>query len=178
MLAVNEPTPRRTRANASSLRAIAERMAAAAGAAGLTNAALQKESGRDGSDVASMLARLTHDGKLFAGKVQGHPKRWFTSAELALAWVGSTKRKNPGPERRQMFVINKPAAPAPVVLKPNGRSGDPIITARTKITRDTRQWPTARWQLRQEAPDERWPRFAASRPGINPETGRAWGDPA
>ncbi len=169
-----ETQPCSTRVNASPLREVAERMAAEAGAVGLTNAALQKESCRDGSQVASMLARLTTAGKLFAGKVQGHPKRWFISADLALAWVCSTKRRTPGPERRQMLVINKPALPAPVALSQSSRSGEPIITERTKITRDQRLWPTARWQMRQEAPDERWPRFAASRPGINPDTGKPW----
>lgn len=53
-------------------------------------------------------------------------------------------------------------------------AGEPVITADTKITRDTQQRPTARWQMRQEAPDERWPSFAAVRPGIDPATGKAW----
>lgn len=33
---------------------------------------------------------------------------------------------------------------------------------------------TARYQYRIEAPDERWPSFAKSKPGVDPATGAAW----
>lgn len=74
-------------------------------------------------------------------------------------------------------VADYEAGNAPVKLSGAGKGrlqGDPIITSKTRITRDTTVYPTARWQMRQEAPDERWPSFSAARPGIDPATGQAW----
>lgn len=74
-----------------------------------------------------------------------------------------------------LVVCTKPTTTPPKIdgskLSPQG---EPIVTADTKITRDVRQWPTARYQMRQEAPDERWPSFAAAPLGVDPDTGREW----
>lgn len=102
------------------------------------------------------------------------------SVEIHVAKVAGSK-KAPAPMGARTPHKPKPAAGQALTITPPKiddtrlrPAGEPVITADTKITRDTQQRPTARWQMRQEAPDERWPSFAAARPGIDPATGKAW----
>jgi len=54
-------------------------------------------------------------------------------------------------------------------------SGEPIITADTRVTLDTADRPTARWQMLRLPADPRYPSFSSAPLGVDPDTGRAWG---
>ena len=54
-------------------------------------------------------------------------------------------------------------------------TGEPIKTEKTVETRDTTVRPTAQWQRLELQPDPRYPSFSSMRPGVNPDTGKAWG---
>jgi len=82
------------------------------------------------------------------------------------------RRKAPG--RPGVELLSRVGTASPRAPEPQPAS-EPIITAQTKITVDNIKRPTARWQARQEAPDERWPSFASAPLGVNPDTGKAWG---
>jgi hypothetical protein len=84
-----------------------------------------------------------------------------------------TKRVQPGRPGADMLVRHGTASPPPPSMPK--ATAEPIFTDKTVRTIDDKKRPTARWQLQQEAPDERWPSFAAARPGIDPSTGAAWG---
>lgn len=166
--------PGRTRAKVCQTRATALRLAIERRYLGITNNLVQHEAKCDSNRAGTVLAKMTREGQLHGARVDGYAKHWFITAEVAQTWLQATKPLlKQAPAVRQPML--KPAGmPAPVTLSKAPRDGEPIVTERTKITRDQRQWPTARWQLLPEAPDERWPSFAASRPGINPDTGKAW----
>lgn len=84
--------------------------------------------------------------------------------------LGARTPKKPKPLAHQNVTFSPPVIDD-TKLRP---AGDAVITPATKITLDTTQRPTARWQMRQEAPDERWPSFSSVRPGVDPATGKAW----
>ena len=77
----------------------------------------------------------------------------------------------PEPKPHQVLTISQPKV-ADTFKRP---AGEPIITSQTVQTRDTTTRPTAAWQLQQLPEDPRYPSFASARPGVNPETGQAWG---
>lgn len=54
-------------------------------------------------------------------------------------------------------------------------TGEPIKNEKTVETRDTTVRPTAQWQRLELQPDPRYPSFSSMRPGVNPDTGKAWG---
>lgn len=112
--------------------------------------------------VAALSAAEVRSVEIHAAKVAG--------AKKAPAPMGARTPHKPKPAPHQNVTFSPPKIDD-TRLRP---AGEPVITADTKITRDTQQRPTARWQMRQEAPDERWPSFAAVRPGIDPATGKAW----
>lgn len=51
----------------------------------------------------------------------------------------------------------------------------PVDFSRARWTRDTKDRPNARWQALELAPDPRYPSFASAPPGVDPDTGKAWG---
>lgn len=172
----NEIMPRPPRASRCPIRAAAERLAAERRYLGITNAELQQETARTSVAVGTVLSKMTREGKLHAGKVDGHLTRWFITAEVAQQYMAATAPKpKPTPTAAQQLVIKPPGLPAPVTLAPQPRVGEPIHTERTRYTRDTTQRPNSRLEAAPDLPDDpRWPRFAACRPGINPDTGKAW----
>lgn len=94
------------------------------------------------------------------------------AAKAAAEKKPTVRRKpagRPGVELLSRGGTASPRAPEP---QP---AAEPIITAQTKITVDNTKRPTARWQARQEAPDERWTSFASAPLGVNPDTGKPWG---
>jgi len=121
------------------------------------------------------------DGELNAlakhGRIQKHGSR----ASVRWSAPGVSLTSGPVPRAKRAPVAGKPGAEqlvkggtsSPARAEPKA-AREPIFNADTIYTLDTKQRPTARWQMRQEAPDERWPSFAASRPGIDPATGKAW----
>ena len=115
----------------------------------------------------------------------GRSVRYFTDAAAADAWRDDLDKVplrpvKPAPVKKPQRLpqVEIRACQPVVTLRPAASGaravGDAIITDKTKFTIDTTQRPTARWQLIQEAPDERWPSYAAGKPGTDPETGRAW----
>lgn len=82
--------------------------------------------------------------------------------------------KKPKPLPHQALTVFPPKPP-PEEAKPRGEA---IRTEKTVETRDTTVRPTAKWQMQQLPPDPRYPSFASMRPGVNPDTGKAWGERA
>lgn len=70
----------------------------------------------------------------------------------------------------QALTITPPKPPADDA-RPRGEA---ITTDKTVETRDTTVRPTAKWQTQQLPPDPRYPSFSSMRPGMNPDTGKAW----
>lgn len=99
--------------------------------------------------------------KIHAAKVAGSKK--------APAPMGARTPHKPKPAAGQALTITPPKPPEPVKPK-----GEPIRTEKTVETRDTTVRPTAKWQMQQLPPDPRFPSFASMRPGVNPDTGKAW----
>jgi hypothetical protein len=103
--------------------------------------------------------------RIHADKVRG--------AKAAPPPLGArTKRVQPGKPGADMLVKGGTVSPPPPPM-PKAAAA-PIFTDKTIRTIDDKKRPTARWQMQQEAPDERWPSFAAAKPGIDPATGKAW----
>ena len=80
-------------------------------------------------------------------------------------------KARPEPQPHQMLTISQPKA-ADTIKRPTGEA---IITSQTVQIRDTTARPTAAWQLQALPEDPRYPSFSSMRPGVNPETGQAWG---
>ena len=79
--------------------------------------------------------------------------------------------------RANKVIPAKPGVPANVhIPKPSRQAWADRVsdTSGAKLTVCPSPQFSARWQYRMEAPDERWPSFAQSKPGIDPATGRAW----
>lgn len=57
---------------------------------------------------------------------------------------------------------------------PTKPRGEAITTEKTVEIRDTKVRPTAQWQRLELQPDPRYPSFSSMRPGVNPDTGKAW----
>ena len=171
-----DTTPSQPRAKVCAIRVAAMRMAAERGKQGITNALVCAATLRGTVAVGSILAKLTREGALFGVTIPGHMRHWFVSQAMASAWAAATAPLTKPKPAHQQLARKRPALPAPVRLSPAARLGQPIITEHTRYTVDARAWPTARWQLQQVAPDKRWPSFAATRPGIDPDTCCPWSD--
>lgn len=114
---------------------------------------------------AALSADEIRSARIHAAKVRG--------AKASPPPLGArTKRVQPGKPGVEMLkkggTVSPPAPPMP---QP---AAEPIFTDKTIRTIDDKRRPTARWQMRQEAPDERWPSFAAVPPGVDPVTGKPW----
>lgn len=83
-------------------------------------------------------------------------------------------------ERAAAKVTPTPKPNAGVVLQDHGRlqmRGQAIETEATRRTIDSTNRPNNRIEAAPSLPpDPRWPSFAALRPGIDPATGKPWGD--
>jgi hypothetical protein len=137
-------------------------------------------------------AILTQAGHLTGVKKPGiRAMHYFSSPASAQAWANDTAATvapsaapAPKPPAVKMKRV-KPGRPGVELLKKGGTvsppappmpkaTAEPIFTDKTIRTIDDKRRPTARWQMQQEAPDERWPSFAAVPPGVDPATGKAW----
>jgi len=150
---------------------------------GITGVAIAEALGISASVACTHLGILRADGLAHKrayspGCRMGRIVRWFRDPAVGDAWraalVESSAQARAGIVGAKLVVKQAPAVDAPVSLGKGGLKGEPIITEQTKITRDERKWPTARWQMREDAPDPRWPSFSSTPLGINPQTGRAW----
>lgn len=184
----------RNKARVDKARLAVERLIADHPTTGITNRMLQREAPCDSNHAGTVLSKMTHQGVIHGAHVQGHPKHWFGSAEAAQAWIAATpgivkpepvlrppmlkragQAKSFRPAAAHCEPTLKPAGmPAPVTLGKAPRGGEPLVPEGLQVQYCYSPKATARWQLLPEAPDERWPAFAASRPGINPDTGKAW----
>lgn len=125
-------------------------------------------------DSWSRLQKMALRGEVFAGTKPGVIKRYFATAEARDAWLASGRGEfRPEPEQRQGLTVARNRKPAQKRV-----IGGAITTDRTVWTIDDTPRPTAAWQVLELAPDPRWPSFAATRPGVNPDTGKAWGSRA
>lgn len=151
---------------------------------------------------APVLPTTEARGHIFKAAREGCRMHWFATKDAAAAWealgpvVAPPKQpKVKPPKAAKTATTPRPAAvkaaPVPRQAVPTAKqnisftagsskvaeriSGEAIITEKTIRAIDDKQRPTARWQMRQEAPDERWPSFASARPGVDPMTGKAWG---
>lgn len=167
-----------------------KRVIASAGAAeGATVSSVMSLLGLRDAQAHRYCAILTQAGYLTGVKKPGvRAMRFFSSPAGAKAWAESEGiEATPGPARAagapakrvkqgrpgaDMLVRHGTASPPPPPMPK--AAAEPIFNDKTIRTIDDKQRPTARWQMQQEAPDERWPSFAAARPGIDPTTGAAW----
>lgn len=98
------------------------------------------------------------------------------SVEIHAAKVVGLKKAPPPMGKR----THKPAPHQNVTFSPpkppdDARpKGEAITTEKTVETRDTTVRPTAKWQTQDLPPDPRYPSFSSMRPGMNPDTGKAW----
>lgn len=106
---------------------------------------------------------------------------FFARPADALAWSQAAVPAPPAPEPPKPPHKPVPTAkqnitfsgPKPAEqLKPKG---EPVITSDTRVTLDTTKRPNYRHEALQLEPDPRYPSFASMRPGVNPDTGKAWG---
>lgn len=82
-----------------------------------------------------------------------------------------TKRKPPTPTAKQNVTFFPPQMEA---SRPPPQ-GQPVVTEATRRTIDEIKRPNSRIEAAPALPaDPRWPSFAATPPGVNPETGGAW----
>lgn len=126
------------------------------------------------------LARMVKAGQLVAVRV-GRDMAYFETDAAAKAWLAA----GGGRESMPRYIKAQAAAPKPQHLRVQpGKPGHQLVTpprpsvpagvtihrpapvvevdaSGAKITRDLARWPTARWQMRQDAPDERWPLFVS-----------------
>jgi hypothetical protein len=172
---------------------------AAGAAGGVTVGGVIELLGLRDAQAHRYCAVLTQAGHLTGVKKPGiRAMHFFSSPEAARAWADDagaavapaapaavrtakaaplplairTKRVKPGRPGADMLVKGGTVSPpAPGMPKP---ARDPIFTDKTVHTIDDKKRPTARWQMRQEAPDERWPSFASAPLGTNPDTGKVW----
>lgn len=122
------------------------------------------------SDAWSRLQKLAKRGEIFDGTKPGVLKRYFATAKQRDAWLKSSHGDRiDGPEHRQGLTVARKRSHGPIRV-----SGDVQITAQTKVTLDTKDRPTAAWQVLELAPDPRWPSFSSVPFGVNPDTGKAW----
>lgn len=135
---------------------------------GMTNKDAQVALGDDTITVTcGRVGQLVARG--IAYKVRRGTEVWhyFTTQAAADAWLdrvgGRDYQARTEPNRRQNITIKRGQA-----LAPRAAAG-PV-----RETIDTTWRPTARWQMLTLAPDPRWPAFASARPGVNPDTGKAW----
>lgn len=140
---------------------------AKSGADGMSIAEIAEAFGHPVQATRVMVHKLTARGLIYVARKFGgnEPGRYFGTEAQAIAWRGV--REVPVKIKARSF------RDAPVTITDSGLQGDPI-TVTAKITRDTEQRPTARWQVLELAPDPRWPSFSAHKPGVNPDTGKAW----
>lgn len=111
--------------------------------------------------VATLTPAEVRSVEIHVAKVAGSKK--------APAPMGARTPHKPKPAAGQALTITPPKPPEPVKPK-----GEPIRTEKTVETRDTTVRPTAKWQMQQLPPDPRYPSFSSMRPGVNPDTGKAW----
>lgn len=91
-------------------------------------------------------------------------------SKKAPAPMGARTPHKPKPSAGQALTITPPRIDD-TLMRPKG---EPVITSKTRVTLDTAERPTAKWQTQQLPPDPRYPSFASMRPGVNPDTGKAW----
>lgn len=138
--------------------------------------------GRSRSTAYTHVQRLEINGVIYPATHPGnaHVMRWFASPAAAAEWT-ERQRGKPAPVIRakvgkqgaELVAKNHGTVSPAATAKPALR-GEAVIPDNVRITRDTTNRPTARWQMQQEAPDERWPSFASTPLGVNPDTGKAW----
>ena len=143
------------------------------------------------ADVSARMGDASNTSRLRNLGSRGHifpaPRRdlkethWFDTAERAKEWQAmARKRSAPDLTAKVVTKAERPVVREQPVVSIKSRAvgahapGEPIVTPKTRITIDSTRRPTARWQMLQEAPDERWPSFAATPLGVNPDTGRPW----
>lgn len=135
-------------------------------------------------------------GHVFKADRPGFTTHWFLTPDAAAAWVAlgarpKAPRRRPGRPKKTETVKRAPAVrakpgkkqqmqvkahPAPVLLRPDRRVYEPEFTERTVYIIDTVKRANNRIEAAPALPaDPRWPSFAATRPGVNPETRKAWG---
>lgn len=90
-------------------------------------------------------------------------------SKKAPAPMGARTPHKPRPAPHQNVTFSPPKPPDEA--RPRGEA---IKTEKTIETRDTTVRPTAKWQTQQLPPDPRYPSFSSMRPGVNPDTGKAW----
>lgn len=112
--------------------------------------------------VATLTPAEVRSVKIHAAKVAGSKK--------APAPMGARTPHKPKPAAGQALTITLPKPPADTA-KPKGEAK---TDENTVYTLDKKQRPTARWQELELPPDPRFPSFASMRPGVNPDTGKAW----
>ncbi len=112
--------------------------------------------------VAALSADEVRGIQIHAAKVAGSKK--------APAPMGARTPHKPVPTAKQNVSFSAPKPP-PEQTKPKGEA---IRTEKTRETLDTTVRPTAKWQMQQLPPDPRYPSFSSMRPGVNPDTGKAW----
>lgn len=118
------------------------------------------------SHLTSMSGRT-----LWRGKVQGQVIRWFPREDEARAW--EQKAREAAKAARYAAIPPRPAKAAPVTLAqrqaPAFTQGDAVIPEGVRITRVPA--PLGRFEV---AVSEMNGGFSASRPGVNPMTGKGW----
>ena len=90
-----------------------------------------------------------------------------------LAKRAAAHKAEPMLQRKPDYDIPRHTAGDSKVAKPI--KGGPVDYSRARWTCDTEDRPNARWQALELAPDMRWPSFASVPPGVDPDTGKAWG---
>ena len=183
--------PRRTRAAVCPITTAAMQMVVERGHLGITNNMLQQATGRCSNTVGTVLAKLTHRGRLAVGRLATHPHHWFANQELAQRWMSTTPPLvKPIPAPRQRILHRQPRTAAqnprltrqhgaPVVLgrAPDTTDDHVVVPAGLAIQRLATPTHDARYQC---APGERphGAGFAAAGIGRDVTTGQQWGQQA
>lgn len=135
------------------------------------------------------------DGRLIKASRAGCRARWFTTEAGARLWeqqpaMEPSEWVAPGIKAwanstrpRAAEKVKKPPAINAAIPQRAGVAPGVVIADVVWIEADNSaakvivcRGPqfSARYQCSVEAPDERWPSFAKSKPGVDPATGRAW----
>ncbi len=165
-----------------------------AGDDGLTLQDLERITGENRKKVQTALGHLGDNGEKWSA-VQGKNEwRHFGTEDQRDRWRAAAGRRVALSElERKTLKTNalkrEAAHKAPPLGAESGQpvvkiarravgamaEGEPIIPDGLKVQTCYSPAATAKWQLLPEAPDERWPRFAGTPPGMDPSTGREWG---